>query len=60
MNVTLINQVHPETRKRAIVMAGNNLDVIERLLNSARLNHPDRSDQWYWEKILYDMERDRN
>jgi hypothetical protein len=60
MNITIINQVHPETRKRAIVLAGNNMDVIERLINSVRLNHPDRSEQWYWDKILYDMERDRN
>jgi hypothetical protein len=24
-----------------------------------RRHQPDRSEQWYWEKILYDMERDR-
>jgi hypothetical protein len=32
---------------------------IERLLETARRNTPDRSEQWYWEKILYDLERDR-
>ena len=53
------NQVHPETRKRAIAFAGYDKGRIERLLNSVRLNNPNRSEQWYWEKILYDMERDR-
>ncbi len=53
------NQVHPETRKRAIAFAGYDKGRIERLLNNARFNNPDRSEQWYWEKILYDMERDR-
>jgi Zn-dependent protease len=57
--VNLLNQVHPETRKRAIVLAGHDMERIERLLNGARLKHPDRLEQWYWEKILYDMERDR-
>jgi hypothetical protein len=31
---------------------------IERLLENARLRTPDKSEQWYWEKILYDLERD--
>lgn len=56
---TVANQVHPETRKRTLSMAGHDLKRIERLLNSTRLKHPDRSEQWHWEKILYDMERDR-
>ncbi len=56
---TFINQVHPETRKRAIALAGYDKQRIERLLNGVRLKNPDRSEQWYWEKILYDMERDR-
>jgi Zn-dependent protease len=57
--VTFSNQVDPEIRKRAIAFAGYDKERIERLLNGARLKNPDRSEQWYWEKILYDMERDR-
>jgi Zn-dependent protease len=57
--VAFSNQVDPETRKRAIAFAGYDKACIERLLNGARLKNPDRSEQWYWEKILYDMERDR-
>ncbi len=51
--------VNPETRNRAIALANYDKSRIERLLNSVRSNHPNKSEQWYWEKILYDMERDR-
>jgi hypothetical protein len=53
------SQVDPDTRRRAIVIAGHDMERIERLLDNARRNHPDRPEQWYWEKILYDLERDR-
>jgi hypothetical protein len=52
----LVNQ---ETRNRAIALANYDKSRIERLLNSVRSNHPNKSEQWYWEKIVYDMERDR-
>jgi hypothetical protein len=51
--------VDPEIRRRAIILAGHDMDRIERLLEAARRNSPSESEQWYWEKILYDMERDR-
>jgi hypothetical protein len=58
MTALLTIQVHPDTRRRAIVTAGNDLARIERLLNHARDNHLNRTEQWYWEKILYNLERD--
>jgi hypothetical protein len=51
--------VDPDIRRRTIVIAGHDMERIERLLDIARRNNPDRSEQWYWEKILYDLERDR-
>jgi hypothetical protein len=60
MKVSLINQVHPETLKRALVMAGHDIERIKRLVDNVRLKNPDRPEQWYWDKIVYDMERDRN
>jgi hypothetical protein len=53
------SQVDAETRRRTIILAGHDMPRIERLLETARRNTPDRSEQWYWEKILYDLERDR-
>jgi hypothetical protein len=51
--------VDPDTRRRTIVLAGHDMERVERLLATVRRNHPDRSEQWYWEKVLYDLERDR-
>ncbi|MBF2003426.1 MAG: hypothetical protein IGS50_16060 [Synechococcales cyanobacterium C42_A2020_086] len=31
----------------------------ERLLSHARLSYPGQSEQWYYEKVIYDLERDR-
>lgn len=33
--------------------------TIERHLDSLRSKYPDRSEEWYLEKIIYDLERDR-
>jgi hypothetical protein len=51
--------VDPDTRRRTIILAGHDMERVERLLATARRNQPDRSEQWYWEKVLYDLERDR-
>jgi hypothetical protein len=32
--------------------------LAKRLLESARLRYPGKSDRWYHEKVLYDLERD--
>jgi hypothetical protein len=32
--------------------------LIHRLIEGARLRHPGKSDRWYQEKVLYDIERD--
>ena len=53
------SEVDERLRKRTIALLNNNMDAVNRLLNQARQNHPDRSEQWYWEKILHDIERDR-
>jgi hypothetical protein len=59
LTALLTIQVHPDTRRRAIATAGNDLARIERLLHHTRDRNPNRTEQWYWEKILYDLERDR-
>jgi hypothetical protein len=58
--LTMTNFVHPETLRQAIAIAGNDLGRLDGWLNFSRLNYPGRSAQWYWDKILYDLERDRN
>jgi uncharacterized protein HemX len=34
-------------------------DALRRQLKAARKKYPGRSDQWYLEKVIYDLERDR-
>jgi Sec-independent protein translocase protein TatA len=34
-------------------------ETIERHIKNLRARHPGRSEEWYLEKILYDLERDR-
>ena len=31
----------------------------QRLLDRAREQNPGRPENWYWEKVIYDLERDR-
>jgi hypothetical protein len=51
--------VDARVRNRTIALMNNDLERIERLLDNARQRTPGKSEQWYWEKILYDLERDR-
>jgi hypothetical protein len=32
--------------------------LIHRLVEGAKMRHPGKSQQWYYEKVLYDLERD--
>jgi hypothetical protein len=51
-------KVDPKLRKRTIALMNNDMQRIDRLLANARQRNPGQSEQWYWEKILYDLERD--
>ncbi len=49
-----------ELRQRLFNLVQGNWDLAGRLLESARRNYPGQSEDWYWEKVIYDLERDRN
>ena len=38
--------------------ARGNRRLAKRLLDNARQRHPGKSEQWYVEKVIYDLERD--
>jgi hypothetical protein len=48
-----------KTRKQLTAMVGGDQRTIERLLKNLRLKHPGESETWYWEKAIFDLERDR-
>ncbi len=47
------------TRQRLMRLVNGNQQVATRLVSRVRSQHPDRSEQWCWEKAIYDIERDR-
>ncbi|MFM2431262.1 MAG: hypothetical protein RLZZ511_2475 [Cyanobacteriota bacterium] len=32
--------------------------LVQRLVENVKLRHPGKSERWYFEKVLYDLERD--
>jgi hypothetical protein len=51
--------VSPQVRKKLMRLLGNHQPTVDRLIEQARWKNPGESEQWYWEKVLYDLERDR-
>ncbi|MEM6253645.1 MAG: hypothetical protein AAF821_12060 [Cyanobacteria bacterium P01_D01_bin.156] len=47
------------TRQRLMRLVNGNQAVAARLVERVRSQNPDRSEQWCWEKAIYDIERDR-
>ncbi|GFE72172.1 hypothetical protein [Chroococcus sp. FPU101] len=45
-------------QKKLLMIAGDK-KVTERLIKQLRYKYPDETEAWYWEKAIYDLERDR-
>ena len=54
------NQPRWELRQRLFTLVQGDWNLAERLLDSAKMNYPGQTEDWYWEKVIYDLERDRN
>ena len=48
-----------KTRKQLLGLVGGKATVAERLVSDVSRRNPGRSEQWCWEKAIYDIERDR-
>ena len=53
------SQPRSELRHRLFVLVNGNWELAHRLLESVRRNYPGQTEDWYWEKVIYDLERDR-
>ncbi len=51
--------VSRSTRKQLIRLVGGNAAVAQRLVRDVQVRNPGRTEQWCWEKAIYDIERDR-
>jgi hypothetical protein len=45
--------------RRLLVLLNGDRDAAKRLIELARLQTAGKSDQWYWEKVIFDLEHDR-
>jgi len=48
------NRLHQEL----MVLVHNDHHVAERLLKLEQIKHPGHPEQWYLEKVIYDLQRD--
>lgn len=61
-NETIIrlDQAHRGLQKQLLRLVHNDRSTATRLLDQAKLRHPDKSINWCAEKVIYDLERDRH
>jgi uncharacterized Tic20 family protein len=48
-----------QLQKRLLTLLKGDVPTAKRLLAQQRQRNPGRSDNWYLEKVIYDLERDR-
>jgi hypothetical protein len=53
-------KVRGSTQRRLIRLLNGDQRTAQRLLNQARLRYPNHDENWYWEKVIFDLERDRH
>lgn len=47
-----------KVRNRLLGLLKNDQAAVDRLLEQVQIEHPGKTDKWYWEKVLWDLERD--
>ena len=52
-------QVDRRTQRQLLRLVNGNRAVALRLVEKVRERNPKRSEQWCWEKAIYDIQRDR-
>lgn len=57
---TTRRSVRGPTQRELLRLVGGNRDVATRLVEQVQLRNPNHSEQWCWEKAIYDIQRDRH
>ncbi len=52
-------RISPQVQGRLMRLVGHDREVVTRLVTQLKLKNPGQSEDWYWEKAIYDLERDR-
>ncbi|RUT01719.1 hypothetical protein DSM106972_063420 [Dulcicalothrix desertica PCC 7102] len=58
-NIITIDQVSSKLRTQLLTLLHRDIQGINRLLNQAKFKYPNRTNNWYAEKVIYDLTRDR-
>ncbi|MBW4602130.1 MAG: hypothetical protein KME29_21800 [Calothrix sp. FI2-JRJ7] len=58
-NIITIDQVNSRLRSQLLSLLHRDIQGINRLLNQAKFKYPNRTNNWYAEKVIYDLTRDR-
>jgi tetratricopeptide (TPR) repeat protein len=48
-----------QLRQRLLRLVGGYWEIAERLIDQAKAKYPGRTEQWYWETVIANLERDR-
>lgn len=51
---------NPSVQRKLLRLVGDDRRTVMRLVNQLRLKHPGYPEDWYWEKAIYDLDRDRH
>jgi hypothetical protein len=53
------SQVSPKVQRKLFSLLRGDRAAVERLIAHAKARNPGQSEGWYWEKVIFDLERDR-
>lgn len=54
-----IGRVSPAVQRKLLRLVGDDRKIAAGLVERLRQRHPGMPEDWYWEKAIYDLERDR-
>ncbi len=53
-------KISPKIETKLLTLLNNDRDTAQRLLSQVMRTNPGNSEEWYWEKVIWDLERDRH
>lgn len=54
------SSISSETKRRLLRLVNHDQRVADRLIEHAKQKYPNQSEQWIWDKVIFDLERDRH
>jgi tetratricopeptide (TPR) repeat protein len=57
--VDLMQMPSLELQQRLLSLVGGNMAIAQRLIDIAKQESPNKPEAWYWQKVVFDLESDR-